>query len=82
MIGEDVVITQESIDIRNIASGDLLAEMPVPVVIEMNSNQMNHLTYAFIIQVMDGQIIISTVVESNGLCQKTEFPSQSTQPSR
>ena len=76
MIGEDVVITQESIDIRNIASGDLLAEMPVPVVIEMNSESDEPPYIAtFIIQVMDGQIIISTVVESEWIMSEDRvFP--------
>jgi hypothetical protein len=65
MVGEDVVITQESIDIRNIASGELLAEMPVPIVLELDSNSENPPYIAiYIVYVMDGEIIISTVVES------------------
>mgnify|MGYP002853332555 FL=1 len=76
MIGEDVVITQESIDIRNIASGELLAEMPVPIVVEMDTTSEEPPYIAtFIVQVIDGQIIISTVVESEWILSEDRvFP--------
>ena len=76
MVGEDIVVTQESIDIRNIASGELLAEMPVPIVLEFDSNSEEPPYVAtYIVSVMDGEIIISTVVESEWILSEDRvFP--------
>ena len=63
MLGEDMTQTQESLDIRNVETGQLLAQIPVPVVVEEGSEDEPYMATYFI-QVVDSQIIISTLVES------------------
>ena len=62
MLGEDITQTQDSLDIRNIETGELLAQIPVPVVYEEGADEPYIATY--FIQVSGSQVLLSTVVES------------------
>jgi len=64
MLGEEMTQTQEPLDIRNTETGQLLAQIPVPVVVE-EGNAAEPYTATYFIQVIDSQIIISTLVESD-----------------
>jgi hypothetical protein len=62
MLGEEITQTQDSLDIRNIETGELLAQIPVPVVYEEGADEPYIATY--FIQVSGSQVLLSTVVES------------------
>jgi len=62
MLGDEITQTQESLDIRNIETGELLAQIPAPLVYEEGSDEPYTGTY--FIQVSGSQVLISTVVES------------------
>ena len=73
MLGEEITQTQESLDIRNIETGELLAQIPVPVVFEEGAEEPYFATY--FIQVSGAQVLISTVVESEWLLSEDRvFP--------
>ena len=63
MLGEEMTQTQEPLDIRSIETGELLAQIPVPVVVEQGSGNEPYMATYFI-QVLDSQVVISTLVES------------------
>ena len=65
MLGEEITQTQENLDIRNIETGELLAQIPAPVVFEEGAEEPYLGTY--FIQVSDSQVLISTVVEAEWL---------------
>ena len=65
MLGDEITQTQESLDIRNIETGELLAQIPVPVVFEEGAEEPYIATY--FIQVSGAQVLLSTVVESEWL---------------
>tara|TARA_B110000444_G_scaffold261492_1_gene314159 strand:- start:19257 stop:32756 length:13500 start_codon:yes stop_codon:yes gene_type:complete len=64
MLGEEITQTQESLDIRNIETGELLAQIPVPRVVEDGNEEY---LATFFLQVNGAQVVISTVVESEWL---------------
>ncbi|MGY8699149.1 MAG: hypothetical protein ACKVHC_05550, partial [Candidatus Poseidoniales archaeon] len=65
MLGEEITQTQDALDIRNIETGELLAQIPSPVVIEDGAEEPYLATY--FIQVSGSQVLISTVVETDWL---------------
>ena len=65
MLGEEITQTQEALDIRNIETGELLAQIPAPVVYEEGAEEPYIAT--FFIQVTGSQVLLSTVVESEWL---------------
>ena len=65
MLGEEMTQTQESLEIRHMETGELLAEIPVPVVIEEGSEGPYMAT--FFIQVFGPQVVITTAVEADWL---------------
>ena len=65
MLGEEITQTQENLDIRNIETGELLAQIPSPLVVEEGADEPYMGTY--FIQVSGSQVLISTVVESDWL---------------
>ncbi|MDA8837883.1 hypothetical protein N9N26_01305, partial [Candidatus Poseidoniales archaeon] len=72
MIGEELVHTQEGLKIRNIDSGETLAEIPVPWVFEEGSSP-HKATY--FIQASDSEVALITAVESEWLMSDDrEFP--------
>ena len=74
MLGEDITQTQEALDIRNVETGELLAQIPVPVVVENDAESAPY-TATYFIQVVDNQIVISTMVESEWiLSDDRQFP--------
>ena len=73
MLGEEITQTQEALDIRNIETGELLAQIPSPVVYEEGAEDRYIGTY--FIQVAGHQVLISTVVESDWLMSEDRvFP--------
>ena len=65
MLGEEMTQTQESLEIRHTETGELLAEIPVPVVVEENSE--GPYTATFFIQVYGPMVVITTAVEADWL---------------
>jgi len=65
MLGEEMTQTQESLEIRHMETGEILAEIPVPVVIEEGSE--GPYTATFFIQVYGPQVVITTAVEADWL---------------
>jgi len=65
MLGEEITQTQEALDIRNIETGELLAQIPAPVVYEEGAEEPYLGTY--FIQVSGSQVLVSTVVETDWL---------------
>ncbi len=73
MLGEDITQTQEALQIRNIETGELLAEIPVPLVLDEGSEEPYVATY--FIQVTGSQVILTTAVESDWLMSEDRvFP--------
>ena len=73
MLGEEITQTQDTLDIRNIETGELLAQIPSPVVIEEGAEEPYTGTY--FIQVSGSQVLISTVVEADWLLSEDRvFP--------
>jgi hypothetical protein len=73
ILGEEITQTQESLQIRNIETGEMLAEIPVPLVVEEGAEEPYTATY--FIQVMGNQIILTTAVESDWLMSEDRvFP--------
>lgn len=65
MLGEEIFKTQEDLQIRNIETGELLVEIPAPVILEANAAEPY--TGTFFVQVHGPDIILITVVESDWL---------------
>ena len=73
MLGEEITQTQEALEIRHIETGELLAEIPVPTVLEEGSAEPY--TATFFIQVYGPQVVITTAVESEWLMSEDRvFP--------
>ena len=73
MLGEEMTQTQEALEIRHIETGELLAEIPVPTVLEEGSTEPY--TATFFIQVFGPQVVITTAVESEWLMSEDRvFP--------
>ena len=60
MLGEEIFKTQEDLQIRNIETGELLVEIPAPVILEANAAEPY--TGTFFVQVHGPDIILITVV--------------------
>ena len=76
ILGEELTQTQESIDIRNIDTGELLAVIPAPAVksdystlaLDVDSEPTDdEYLGTYFIQVIDSTVLISTVVEGEWL---------------
>jgi len=72
-ITSDIVQTQEPLHIRNLETGELLAELPTPVVFEMGESEPYHATY--FVQAENGMVLLTTAVESEWLMDdERNFP--------
>ena len=72
-LGEEMTQTQEALHIRHVETGELLAEIPVPLVVEEGSEAPY--TATFFIQVFGPQVIITTAVEADWLMSEDRvFP--------
>jgi len=83
MLGEELTQTQESIYIRNIETGEVLAKIPSPTVVTLDpgmsekglSEPTEPYMGTYFLQIIDSQVIISTVVESEWLMSEERvFP--------
>jgi hypothetical protein len=73
MLGEDIMQTQDALEIRHIETGELFVEIPVPTVIEEGSDEPYTATY--FIQVFGPQVVITTAVEADWLMSEDRvFP--------
>ncbi len=65
MLGEELFKTQEDLQIRNIETGELLAEIPAPMIMEAGAEEPYMGT--FFVQVYGPEVLLITVVESEWL---------------
>ncbi|MGB1484748.1 MAG: hypothetical protein ACPG9E_02005, partial [Poseidonia sp.] len=65
MLGEELFKTQEDLQIRNIETGELLAEIPAPMIMEAGAEEPYMGT--FFVQVYGPEVLLITVVESDWL---------------
>ena len=73
MLGEELFQTQEALQIRHIESGQLLVEIPAPMIIEPESTEPY--TGTFFVQVYGPQILLTTVVDVEWLLDEDrQFP--------
>ena len=73
LLREELTQTQEELTIRNMETGELLATVPVPVVIEPDAEEPYHATY--FIQVFGHTVVLTTAVESDWLMDEDrQFP--------
>ena len=69
----EIVQTDEPLEIRNLETGELLAEMPTPVIIEPGATEPKHATY--FVSTHNGMIFLTTAVESEWLMdEERNFP--------
>ena len=73
VLREEMTTTQEELTIRNLETGDLLATIPVPVVIERDADEPYHATY--FVQVFGTTVILTTAVDTDWLMDEDrQFP--------
>ena len=73
MLGEELFSTQEDLQIRHVETGELLAEIPAPLIIEPEASEPY--TGTFFVQVYGPQIILITVVDAEWLMSEDRvFP--------
>ena len=65
MLGEELFKTQEDLQIRHIETGELLVEIPAPMIMEAGAEEPYMGT--FFVQVYGPEILLITVVESDWL---------------
>ena len=64
-LGEEITTTQGELEIRNVETGELLATIPEPVVLEESSTEPYFGTY--FVQVFGPMVLLTTAVESDWL---------------
>jgi hypothetical protein len=64
-LGEEITTTQGELEIRNVESGELLATIPEPVVMEESATEPYYGTY--FVQVHGPMVLLTTAVESDWL---------------
>ena len=73
LLREEVTQTQDELTIRNLETGEVLATIPVPVVIEPEADEPYHATY--FIQVFGHMVVLTTVVDADWLMDEDrQFP--------
>ena len=73
IIREEITQTQDELTIRNLETGELLATIPVPVVIEMDAEEPYHATY--FVQVFGNDVVLTTAVGTDWLMdEERQFP--------
>ena len=65
MLGQELFKTQDDLQIRNVETGELLVEIPAPVIMEAGADEPYMGT--FFVQVYGPEIVLITVVESDWL---------------
>jgi len=66
VVGQEIIMTQEPLQVRHIETGELLVEFPTPTVIEPGNSELHMGTY-FVSVVNGGQVFLTTAVESSWL---------------
>ena len=73
LLREEITQTQDELTIRNMETGELLATVPVPVVIEPDAEEPYHATY--FIQVFGHTVVLTTAVDADWLMDEDrQFP--------
>jgi len=73
VLREEMTQTQDELTIRNLETGELLATIPVPVVIERDADEPYHATY--FVQVFGTTVILTTAVDADWLMdEERQFP--------
>ena len=65
-VGDEIIMTQEPLQVRHIETGELLVEFPTPTVIEPGNPEIHTGTY-FVSVFKGGQVVLTTAVESSWL---------------
>ncbi len=65
-VGQEIIMTQEPLQVRHIETGELLVEFPTPTVFEPGNPEVYIGTY-FVSVVFGGQVFLTTAVESSWL---------------
>jgi plastocyanin len=65
LLNEELTKTQDELTIRNLETGEVIATIPVPIVMEMEADEPYHATY--FIQSFGQEVVITTAVESGWL---------------
>ena len=65
LVGEEILTTQDPLHIRNLETGELLAEIPAPVVVE--SGDAEPYTGTFVVRANGPSILLVTLVETDWL---------------
>ena len=73
ILREEITQTQDELTIRNLDTGELLATIPVPTVMEAEATEPYHATY--FIQVFGSTVILTTAVDADWLMDEDrQFP--------
>ena len=73
VLREDITQTQDELTIRNLETGELLATIPVPVVLERDAEEPYHATY--FVQVFGSTVVLTTAVDTDWLMDdERQFP--------
>lgn len=73
VVGEEIVSTQELMTIRSLETGEVLAEIPVPVVLEPGAEEQY--TATFFVSFTNGQIVLTTAIDTDWLMDEDRvFP--------
>jgi len=65
LLTEELTQTQDELTIRNLETGEIVATIPVPIVMEMEADEPYHATY--FIQSFGQEVVLTTAVESGWL---------------
>jgi len=72
-VGEEIVSTQELMTIRSLETGEVLAEIPVPMVMEPGAEEQYTATY--FVSFTNGQITLTTAIDADWLMDEDRvFP--------
>ena len=73
LVNEELIQTQSSLDIRNLETGELLANIPAPVVEEPESDELTFATY--FVKAYGNVVVLTTAVDAAWLmAEDRQFP--------
>ena len=73
IVGEQIISTQDQMSIRSIETGEVLAVIPEPVVMELGADEPYIATY--FVSSMNGQVILTTAVDADWIMDEDRvFP--------
>ena len=72
LVNEELIQTQSSLDIRNLKTGELLANIPAPVVEEPESDELTFATY--FVKAYGNVVVLTTAVAAWLMAEDRQFP--------